>query len=88
MEAKDKLLERITVEPGKRGGQPCIRNMRITVGDILGWLDIGMTHDEIVDDFPYLEKEDIDAAVAYDKLQKDQTMTIYYVKPREAAIGS
>jgi len=49
----------ITIEPGKRGGKPCIRGMRITVGDILGWLSIGMSHQEIIDDFPEITNEDI-----------------------------
>jgi uncharacterized protein (DUF433 family) len=55
----------ITIEPGKRSGKPCIRNMRITVGDVLGWLAAGRTSEEIVDDFPELTKEDILAALAY-----------------------
>ncbi len=55
----------ITREPGKRGGRPCIRGMRITVADILGWLDAGMSHAEIIADFPELTEEDIRAALAY-----------------------
>ena len=55
----------ITIEPGKRGGRPCIRGMRITVYDILGWLAVGMTNEEIMDDFPELTVEDIRAALAY-----------------------
>ena len=55
----------ITIEPGKRGGRPCIRGMRITVYDILGWLAAGMTNAEIMDDFPELTVEDIRAALAY-----------------------
>lgn len=55
----------ITIEPGKRGGKPCIRNMRITVYDILGWLASGMTNEEIVRDFPELTKTDIQAALAF-----------------------
>ncbi|QHV98316.1 DUF433 domain-containing protein [Spirosoma endbachense] len=55
----------ITIEPGKRGGKPCIRGMRITVGDILGWLASGMTIDEIISDFPELTKDDIYAALAF-----------------------
>lgn len=55
----------ITIEPGKRGGKPCIRSMRITVGDILGWLAAGMSIDEIISDFPELTKEDIYASVAF-----------------------
>jgi len=59
------LMERITLEPGKRGGKPCIRGMRITVGDILGYLASGMSTEEILEDFPYLEKEDILASLSY-----------------------
>ena len=55
----------ITIEPGKRGGKPCIRGMRITVADILGWLASGMTIDEIISDFNELTKEDIYAALRY-----------------------
>lgn len=55
----------ITLEPGKRSGQPCIRNMRITVADILSYLAAGMTIDELIQDFPKLTREDILAALAY-----------------------
>ena len=55
----------ITIEPGKRGGKPCIRGMRITVYDILDYLASGMSHDEIIADFPYLTNEDILASLAY-----------------------
>lgn len=55
----------ITIEPGKRGGQPTIRGMRITVGDILEMLASGMTEKEIISDFPELTKLDIQAAIAY-----------------------
>ena len=54
----------ITIEPGKRSGKPCIRGMRITVYDVLGYLAAGMTHEEILDDFPYLTQEDILACLA------------------------
>ncbi len=57
--------EIITIEPGKRGGKPCIRSMRITVGDVLGWLATGMTHKEILSDFPELTEDDIRACLAY-----------------------
>lgn len=57
--------EYITIEPGKRNGQPCIRGMRITVGDILGYLASGMSMEEILVDFPKLKQEDILAALAY-----------------------
>jgi uncharacterized protein (DUF433 family) len=55
----------ITVEPGKRGGQPCVRGMRITVYDVLSYLASGMTHEEILEDFPYLTREDILACLSY-----------------------
>lgn len=55
----------ITIEPGKRGGKPCIRGMRITVYDVLSYLAAGMTTDEIVADFPYLTKDDILAALSF-----------------------
>jgi uncharacterized protein (DUF433 family) len=57
--------EIITIEPGKRGGQPCIRGMRITVYDVLSYLASGMTEQEILDDFPYLTHEDILACLSY-----------------------
>jgi uncharacterized protein (DUF433 family) len=55
----------ITVEPGKRGGKPCIRGMRITVYDVLDYLASGMTSEEILEDFPYLTKEDLQACLQY-----------------------
>lgn len=55
----------ITIEPGKRGGRPCVRNMRITVADVLGWLAAGMTHAQIHGDYPELSEDDILACLAY-----------------------
>jgi uncharacterized protein (DUF433 family) len=55
----------ITIEPGKRGGKPCIRGMRITVYDVLEYLASGMSQQEVLDDFPYLTEEDIRACLAY-----------------------
>ena len=55
----------ITIEPDKRGGKPCIRRMRITVYDVLGWLAAGMSQNEILDDFPELTKEDIRAYLVF-----------------------
>ncbi|MCK0510457.1 DUF433 domain-containing protein [Aromatoleum buckelii] len=60
-----KLLERITLEPGKRGGKPCLRGMRITVYDILGWLASGMSAEEILADYPELEALDVTACLAF-----------------------
>ena len=55
----------ITIESGKRGGQPCIRGLRVTVYDILEYLASGMTPQEIVNDFEYLTLDDIRACLAY-----------------------
>jgi uncharacterized protein (DUF433 family) len=55
----------ITMEPGKRGGKPCIRGLRVTVYDVLEYLASGMTHPEILREFPYLTEEDIRACLAY-----------------------
>ena len=55
----------ITIEPGKRGGKPCIRGLRMTVSDVLGYLAAGMSEDEILRDFPYLTLEDIRACLAF-----------------------
>lgn len=55
----------ITIEPGKRSGKPCIRGLRITVYDVLEYLASGMTHEEILTDFPYLTEEDIRACLAF-----------------------
>ena len=57
--------DRITVEPGKRGGKPCVRGLRITVYDVLGWLASGMATKEILEDFPELKTEDILACLAF-----------------------
>ena len=56
---------RITVEPGKRSGQPCIRGLRITVWDVLGWLAAGVSEEQIIEDYPELEKDDFRAVYDY-----------------------
>jgi uncharacterized protein (DUF433 family) len=56
---------RITIESGKRGGKPCIRGLRITVWDVLGWLGAGMTEEEILEEHPDLEKADFPAVYQY-----------------------
>jgi uncharacterized protein (DUF433 family) len=61
-------LSRITIVPGQRSGQPCIRELRITVWDVLDMLASGMTEDEILSDYPYLEKADFPAVYAYASL--------------------
>jgi uncharacterized protein (DUF433 family) len=55
----------ITIEPSKRSGKPCIRGMRITVQDVLEYMASGMSHEEILQDFPYLTKEDLQACLAF-----------------------
>lgn len=66
----------ITIEPGKRGGKPCIREMRITVSDILGWLASGMSIAEILNDYDELTETDIYAALSY---AADRENKIYQV---------
>jgi uncharacterized protein (DUF433 family) len=66
----------ITMEPGKRGGKPCIRRMRITVSDVLGWLAAGMTHQEILDDYPELTEADIRACLAFAADRERHSATI------------
>ena len=57
--------DRISIEPGKRGGKPCIRGMRITVYEVLDYLASGMSEQEILDDFPDLTRDDICACLAF-----------------------
>jgi len=66
----------ITLEPGKRGGKPCIRGMRITVYDVLSYLAAGMTQQEILADFPYLTEEDILASLSYAAAREQRTLVV------------
>ncbi|HEY0406439.1 MAG TPA: DUF433 domain-containing protein [Pyrinomonadaceae bacterium] len=66
----------ITIEPGKRGGKPCIRGMRITVYDVLEYLASGMTQQEVLADFPYLTEEDIRASLAYAADREKRSMIV------------
>jgi uncharacterized protein (DUF433 family) len=59
------MIERITIEPGKRSGQPCVRGLRITVWDVLSWLAAGMSEKEILDDYPELESDDFRAVYEF-----------------------
>jgi uncharacterized protein (DUF433 family) len=59
------MEDRITIESGKRSGQPCIRGLRITVWDVLGWLAAGKKQEEILADFPELEPADFSAVFDY-----------------------
>lgn len=63
----------ITIEAGKRGGKPCIRGMRITVYDVLEYLASGMSQQDILNDFPYLTKEDILASLSF-AAQRERSM--------------
>ena len=69
--------EIITIEPGKRGGKPCIRGMRIAVADVLGWLASGMSHEEILEDFPELTEEDILASLQFAAQRERQTVYVH-----------
>ena len=66
--------ERLTIEPGKRGGKPCVRGTRITVYDVLSYLAAGMTVDEVLADFPSLAKDDILACLSYAAERERQSL--------------
>lgn len=65
------LMARITVDPQRMHGRPCIRDLRITVADVLGLLSAGQSRESILEDYPYLEEADIDAVLAYAARQVD-----------------
>lgn len=67
---------RITVEPGKRGGKPCIRGLRITVSDVLEYLASGMSQEEILKDFPDLTIDDIRACLSFAADRERKLFTI------------
>ena len=69
-------LQRITVEPGKCGGRPCIRGHRFRVTDILELLANGASTDEVLRDYPFLEREDIFASIEYAAHQADHTVLL------------
>lgn len=58
-------LDRITIDPGKRRGKPCVRGQRITVGDVLEYLASGMSEAELLAEFSFLEHEDVVACLEY-----------------------
>ncbi len=66
----------IEITPGKRSGKPCIKNTRITVYDVLGWLASGMTKKEIIKDFPELTPEHIQACLAYAAEREHHLQTV------------
>ena len=67
-------LNRVTIESGKCGGRPCIRGLRMRVSDVLELLGAGASIDEILSDYPFLEREDILAALAYAAHQTDHVV--------------
>ena len=70
------LLKRITSNPGIFSGNPTIRGMRFTVADVLDLLSADMTPDEIINDYPFLERDDIRAALLYASLRLKNTLII------------
>lgn len=73
-----KIQERITLDPNVMGGKPCIRGLRVTVETVLGLLASGHSEEEILSAYPYLEREDIPAALSY---------ATWRVEEREVAVG-
>ena len=73
---KPSLLDRITIESGKCSGRPCIRGLRIRVTDVLSLLGAGASHQEILEDYPQLEENDILAALEYAAAQTDHAILI------------
>jgi uncharacterized protein (DUF433 family) len=65
------VISRITTDPSKLGGRPAIRNLRIRVKDVLDLLASGASREDILQEFPYLEAEDITAALEYASRQND-----------------
>ena len=73
------VLDRITFNPAVMGGKPCIRNMRVTVGTILGLIASGYNNSRILEAYPYLEEEDIRQSLMY---------AAYRVEEREVVVGT
>lgn len=70
------LLDRIAIDPQVRFGKPCVRGTRVSVGDVLGYLAGGMSEDQILQDFPQLERDDIRACLAYAAERERRTLGI------------
>ena len=70
------LLTRITIDPEQMHGRPCIRGLRVTVADVLGLLSSGQSREKILEDYPYLESDDIDAALAFAARQADHPIIV------------
>ena len=73
---ESELLKRITIIPGLMGGKPTIRGMRFKVSDVLGYLSTGMSQEDLLEDFPYLEKDDIKACLLYAAKKLDHTVIL------------
>lgn len=69
-------IERITLEPGKRGGRPCIRGLRISVYDVLSMMGSGMSEKEILEDFPELEPDDLRACLNFAAQREHNLVTL------------
>jgi uncharacterized protein (DUF433 family) len=74
MVVRMKHLERITFDPEQCGGRPCIRGMRIRVKDVLEMLAAGVSEKQILEDFPYLELEDIRASLEFAAMEVDHSI--------------
>ena len=68
-----KHLDRITMDPTRMGGEPCIRDTRVTVGTVVGLVAEGYTPEEITEAYPYLETEDVQAALRYAAWRSEET---------------
>ena len=66
----------VTIEPGKRGGRACVRGLRIAVADVLGWLSAGMSHADILADYPELTDDDIRACLAFAADRERRIVTV------------
>ncbi len=73
---ESELLKRITIIPGLMGGKPTIRGMRFKVSDVLGYLSTGMSQEDLLEDFPYLEKDDIKACLLYAAKKLDHVVIL------------
>lgn len=73
---KAELLQRIMIEPGKCGGRPCVRGFRLRVSDVLQLLSAGASYDEVLADYPFLEREDILACIEYAARQTDHAVLL------------
>jgi uncharacterized protein (DUF433 family) len=71
LSSMSELMARITIDPNRMHGRPCIRDLRITVADVLGLLATGQSRETILEEYPYLENADIDAALAFAARQAD-----------------